>query len=356
MTLHDSISSSLAAPLPAVELDGSRGEGGGQILRTALALSMVTRRPFTIEKIRAGRSKPGLRRQHLACVRAAAMMCKAEVRGDEVSSPRLSFAPGPELVEQLEIDIGSAGSTALVVQTLLPPALLAARPFSARILGGTHNPMAPSLSFLMEVFTPLLVRMGARLSIGCPRLGFVPAGGGVATLATEPATLGALELMEAGEVIERRATAILARLPTHVGERELACVQKELGWASSECRTEEVPSDGTGNALLLYAERAGGGRELVTGLGERGTRAELVAERACAELRAWLAAEVPVGEHLADQLLLPMALGGGGRFRCAAPSLHTTTNVETIAAFLPERRPVLRQEGASWLVEVPGPR
>lgn len=345
----------MTSPHESIELDGSRGEGGGQILRSALALSVVTRRPFTIEKIRAGRAKPGLRRQHLACVRAAAQLCNAEVSGDEVSSPRLHFAPGPELVDELEIDIGSAGSAALVIQTLLPPALMAARPLRARIVGGTHNPMAPSLSFLIEVFAPLLTRMGARLTLACPRYGFAPAGGGVATLATEPAPLGGLELIEAGEVIERRATAILARLPTHVGDRELAAVRAELGFTEGECRAEEVPSDGTGNALLLYAERAGGGRELVTGLGERGTRAELVASRACSELRAWLDAEVPVGEHLADQLLLPMALGGGGRFRCTPPSLHTTTNVDTIAAFLPARRPSLRQDGASWLVEVPPP-
>lgn len=338
-----------------VALDGSRGEGGGQILRSALALSVVTQRPFTIEKIRAGRAKPGLRKQHLACVRAAALQCGAAVKGDEVGSMWLSFAPGPEMVESLEIDIGSAGSAALVMQTLLPAALRAARPFAARVVGGTHNPMAPSLDFLIEVFAPMLARLGARVELACPRHGFAPAGGGVATLAVTPAALGGLELLESGEVTVRRATAVLARLPTHVGDRELAAVQRELGWAASECGLRDVPSDGVGNALLLYVERAGGGRELVTGLGERGLRAEAVASRACEELRAWLRADVPVGEHLADQLLLPMALGGGGRFRCAAPSLHTTTNVDTIAAFLPARRPSLRQDGASWIVEVPPP-
>lgn len=338
-----------------VELDGARGEGGGQILRSALALSVITGRPFTIEKIRAGRAKPGLRKQHLACVRAAALQSGAQVSGDEVGSMRLSFAPGPELVEALEIDIGSAGSAALVVQTLLPAALTAVRPFSARITGGTHNPMAPSLDFLLEVFAPLLARMGARVELACPRHGFAPSGGGVATLRVEPAALGSLELVELGEVTVRRATAVLARLPTHVGDRELQAVQRELGWAPGDCSIRDVPADGPGNALLLYVERGGGGRELITGLGERGLRAEAVAARTCAELRSWLEAEVPVGEHLADQLLLPMALGGGGRFRCAAPSLHTTTNVETIAAFLPARRPHLRQDGASWIIEVPPP-
>lgn len=336
-------------------LDGSRGEGGGQILRSALALSVITGRPFTIEQIRAGRAKPGLRRQHLACVRAAAMQCGAVVSGDEVGSMRLSFAPGPELVEELEIDIGSAGSAALVMQTLLPPALRATRPFRARIIGGTHNPMAPSLDFLIEVFQPLLAKMGARVALACPRHGFAPAGGGVATMSIEPAPLDALELVELGELVTRRATAVLARLPTHVGDRELAAVREELGWEPAECSIRDVPADGPGNALLLYVELAGGGRELVTGLGERGLRAEAVASRACAELRRWLTAGVPVGEHLADQLLLPMALGGGGRFRCAAPSLHTTTNVDTLAAFLPTRRPSVRQDGATWIVEVPAP-
>ncbi len=338
-----------------VSLDGSRGEGGGQILRSALALSVITGRPFTIERIRAGRAKPGLRLQHLACVRAAARLCGAEVRGDEVSSQRLSFSPGPELVEALEIDIGSAGSVALVVQTILPPALLARHPVRATITGGTHNPMAPSLDFLIEVFAPLLRAMGGDVALELSRHGFAPAGGGVATMTTAPSQLGALELIAAGEVVRRRATCVTARLPTHVAERELAAARAQLGWDADECEVRDVPADGPGNALLLYAERAGGGRELVTGLGERGLRAETVAERAASELRRWLDAEVPVGEHLADQLLLPMALGGGGRFRCAEPSSHLTTNIDTLEAFLPARRPVVRQDGASWIVEVPPP-
>ncbi len=338
---------------PMVSLDGSRGEGGGQILRTALALSVVLRRPFTMEKIRAGRAKPGLRLQHLACVQAAARLCSAEVRGAELGSQRLWFAPGPALLSVLDIDIGSAGSAALVLQTVLPPALLAPHSMRVTVRGGTHNPMAPSLDFLAHVFAPALEEMGAKLEVTCERHGFVPAGGGVATLTVEPRPLGALVRVRAGELVRRRATSVLARLPTHVGDRELAEVRRVLGWRPDECEVREVTAACPGNALLLYVEREGGGRELVTGLGERGLRAEAVASRACAELRAYLDAEVPVGEHLADQLLLPMALGGGGAFRCHPLSSHTETNVETLAAFLPARRPRVSADGAAWMVEVP---
>ncbi|MEZ4363081.1 MAG: RNA 3'-terminal phosphate cyclase [Kofleriaceae bacterium] len=337
-----------------LELDGSRGEGGGQILRSALALSVVLRRPFELAKIRAGRPKPGLRRQHLACVRAAAMLCGAQVRGDELGSQRLTFEPSEELAQSVDIDIGSAGSAALVVQTLLPPALMASAPVRATIRGGTHNPMAPSLDFLSEAFAPALASMGAAVELTCVRHGFAPSGGGEVALAVTPRALRPLELLEAGEVTRRSAIAVLARLPTHVADRELAVVRAELGFTEAECARREVDADGPGNALILLVERAGGGREVVTGLGERGTRAELVARRACAELRTWLDAAVPVGEHLTDQLLLPMALGGGGRFRCGPLSSHALTNIETIAAFLPERRPRVTQDGASWIVEVPG--
>jgi RNA 3'-terminal phosphate cyclase (ATP) len=336
-----------------VALDGSQGEGGGQILRSALALSVVYGRPFSIEKIRAGRPKPGLRRQHLACVRAAAALCGAVVQGDEVGSQRLRFEPTSELVPSLEIDIGSAGSTALVVQTLLPALLIAPHPITATVRGGTHNPMAPSLDFLIEVFVPMVAAMGGEVELACQRHGFAPAGGGEVRLACAPRPLHPIELMEAGPVVRQRAVAVTARLPTHVAERELAMVRGELGWTEAECEVRAVEAAGAGNALLLYAERAGGGRELVTGLGERGTRAELVARRTCAELRAWLDAEVPVGEHLADQLLLPMLLAGGGRFRCHPLSLHTETNIETIAAFVPERRPRVAQDGGAWIIDVP---
>jgi RNA 3'-terminal phosphate cyclase (ATP) len=358
-----------------VEIDGARGEGGGQILRTSLALSMITGRPLRMHQIRAGRAKPGLRRQHLACVHAAARLCGARVTGDRIGSQALEFEPGPiggapdqggapdrgGAPLELEIDIGTAGSTSLVVQTILVPAIAAGVALTARVIGGTHNPMAPPFDFLDRVFVPHLRAMGADVAMTLDRHGFAVGGGapgkgdwhddptphrGQLTL-TVGAGAGAgaggaggagdalrpIELLEAGPLLARRATAILARLPTHVGDRELGVIRERLGFAPEDCRVLEVAGGGPANVLLIEVERAGG-RELVTRFGEKGLRAELVASRACDELDAFLRAGVPVGEHLADQLLLPLAVAGGGRFRCAPLSSHAVTNIETIRRFL----------------------
>jgi RNA 3'-terminal phosphate cyclase (ATP) len=346
-----------------VQIDGSRGEGGGQILRTSLALSMITGRPLRMERIRAGRAKPGLRRQHLACVQAAARLCGAQVSGDSVGSMALEFAPPGPIVEGagrggdggdgprlLEIDIGTAGSTSLVVQTILLPAIVARRPLLATVIGGTHNPMAPPFDFLDRVFVPHLRAMGAEVDLTLDRYGFATGGPpGKRDSHDDPSphlglltvTVGAgrgplvpIELVRAGEVIARRAEAIVARLPTHIAERELGVVRERFGFAPDECHVREVSGAvGPANVLLVEVEREGG-RELVSTLGEKGLRAETVADRACDELEAFLRADVPVGVHLADQLLLPLALAGGGRFRCAPLSLHATTNIDTIRLFL----------------------
>lgn len=336
----------------AVEIDGSRGEGGGQILRTSLALSMITGRPLRMHRIRAGRAKPGLRRQHLACVQAAARLCNARVTGDQVSSQTLTFEPGPIGGGPLElvIDIGTAGSTSLVVQTILVPAIAAGVELTARVLGGTHNPLAPPFDFLERVFVPHLRAMGADVALVLDRHGFAVGGGapgkqdwhddvtphrGQLTLTVKPAgPLRPIEILEAGPVTARRATAILARLPTHIGDRELDVVRERLRFGKADCHVLEIAgSGGPANVLLVEVERAGG-RELVTQFGEKGLRAERVAERACDELDAFLRANVPVGEHLADQLLLPLAVAGGGRFRCAPLSSHAVTNIETIRRFI----------------------
>lgn len=337
-----------AAP---VEIDGARGEGGGQILRTSLALSMITGRPLRMRRIRAGRAKPGLRRQHLACVQAAARLCGARVTGDHVGSQALEFEPGPigAAAPELVVDIGTAGSTSLVVQTILVPAIAAGVALTARVLGGTHNPLAPPFDFLDRAFVPHLRAMGADVAMTLDRHGFAASGGApgeqdrhddetprrgqITVTVGAGGALRPIELLDAGAVTARRATAILARLPTHVADRELGVVRERLGFAAEDCHVREVTGGGPANVLLLEIEREGG-RELVTRFGEKGLRAERVAARACDELEAFLGAGVPVGEHLADQLLLPLAVAGGGRFRCAPLSSHAVTNLETIRRFL----------------------
>jgi len=334
-----------------IDLDGSRGEGGGQIVRTSLALSIITGRPFAMHHIRAGRAKPGLRRQHLTCVEAAAALCGAKLRGAKLGSQELVFEPAPTTPPPaIVIDIGTAGSTSLVIQTILVPAIAAGRPLRATVIGGTHNPMAPPFDFLDRVFVPHLRAMGADVTLSLDRHGFATGGAhrdshdevtsdrGQVVMEVRPGALRPLEIVDASPITARRAVAILARLPTHVADRELAIVRARLGLTVAECEVREVREGGPANVLLLEVERAGGNghpcRELVTAFGERGLRAELVAQRACDELAAFLAADVPVGEHLADQLLLPMAVAGGGRFRTVPLSLHATTNIDTIAVFL----------------------
>ena len=334
-----------------VDIDGSRGEGGGQILRTSLALSAITGRPITMRNIRAGRAKPGLRRQHVACVDALAKLCGATVHGAKVDSKYLELTPGPIVGGDLAIDIGTSGSTTLVVQTILVPALTAGHAVRATIRGGTHNPMAPPFEFLERVFLPHLKAMGADATLTLDEHGFVGDRSGALGQLTLDVTGGALrpiEVLAAGDVTEIHAAAIVSRLPTHVADRELAVVRARFPHASHEVR--EVRAGSTGNVLTIEIVRAHG-RELITGFGEKGVRAETVAERACDEAAAFIAANVPVGEHLADQLVLPLALAGGGRFRCAPLSLHATTNIETVGLFLdvPIR---VEPDGATVIVSV----
>jgi RNA 3'-terminal phosphate cyclase (ATP) len=320
--------------MSALVIDGSRGEGGGQILRTSLALAAVTGRAIELEAIRAKRAKPGLRQQHLTCVLAAAAICDAEVDGAAIGSQRLRFRPGALRGGAFDFDIGTAGSTGLVLQTVVPALLRAPSPSTVAVRGGTHNPMAPCFDFLDRVFAPAIRGLGAAIELAIEHHGFYPAGGGrvVATIAPAPLSPAAA-IVDRGAIVRRRATAILARLPDHVADRELAVVQRRLGFAADECERRVVSAHSPGNALVIEFEHASG-RELITGFGERGVRAERVAELACDEADAYLATGAPVGAHLADQLLLPMALAGGGRYRTGPMSLHSTTNIDTIRMFL----------------------
>lgn len=314
-----------------IELDGAQGEGGGQILRTALSLSMLQGRPLRLVNIRAGRSKPGLMRQHLACVRAAAEVCNATVDGAEIGATALHFRPGEIRGGDYEFKIGTAGSTMLVLQTVLPALMRADTASTLALEGGTHNQMAPSSDFIADAFLPRLANLGAQVSMMVERHGFYPAGGGCVRVTVTPAALMPLALHERGNAQGIEATVLLRNLPQHIAERELDAAAARLTLTKRQ-RLDLPSGPGPANALVLTA-RFEHVSEVVVGLGEHGVSAENVARAASDELRAYLAHGAPVGEHLADQLLLPLLLAGGGSFVTGRPTTHLETNAAVIRAF-----------------------
>jgi RNA 3'-terminal phosphate cyclase (ATP) len=318
-----------------ISIDGSYGEGGGQIIRTSLALSLVTGKPFRIERVRARRDKPGLQRQHLTAVTSAAEIGRAEVSGAVVGSTQFTFAPGEVVPGDYTFSIGTAGSATLVLQTILPPLMIAVAPSRLTLEGGTHNVHAPPFEFIAETFLPLVNRLGPGVGIELQRYGFYPPGGGRFAVSIEPAPkLARLDIPERGPIREESARALVVNLPASIGERELAVVKAKLGLGDDRLEVEtstNAYSPGNVLTIRIASEHV---TEIITGMGERGARAETVAERAATEALAYLEAGASVGEHLADQLLVPLALAGGGSFLTAQPSLHTTTNIAVIKKFL----------------------
>jgi RNA 3'-terminal phosphate cyclase (ATP) len=336
-----------------ITLDGSVGEGGGQILRSALSLSMLTGQPFKISNIRAGRAKPGLLRQHLTAVQAAAEIACADVTGAAIGSKELAFKPGRVKPGTYSFAVGTAGSATLVLQTILPPLLTAAAPSKLTVGGGTHNRAAPPFDFLAKAFLPLLARMGARVDATLLRPGFYPAGGGEFTVNITPASkLTPLELCERGAIRTTLALARCAALPRSVGQRELDVIAEKLELARHFCRVEELDDvSGPGNVALIIVESEHV-TEVFTGFGEKGTSAEAVANQAVSEAREYLGSGAPVGLHLADQLLLPLAMAGGGVFRTLTPTPHTRTNMDVIRQFLDVKMRTERISDAVWEIVV----
>lgn len=335
-----------------LELDGSQGEGGGQVLRTALSLSMCTGQPFRIVNIRAKRKTPGLMRQHLTAVQAAAEICGAEVEGGRAGSQTLSFIPGKIRGGEYRFSIGTAGSCTLVFQTILPALLKADGASQVVLRGGTHNPLSPPFHFLERAFLPLLRRMGAELSLELARHGFYPAGGGELAAQIQPATLTPLHLEQRGERLNAYAEGIIAALPAHIARRELAVVGKRMGWGEDQLILRGLSNDqGPGNALLVTLEHEAVA-EVFAGFGEKGVTAEAVAEKTVEAVRRYLTSGAAVGPHLADQLLLPLALAGGGSFTASAVSQHTLTNAEVIRRFLPVEIAMEETGGGAWRISL----
>lgn len=340
-----------------ITIDGSFGEGGGQILRSSLALSLVTGKPFRMENIRAKRQKPGLLRQHLTAVNAAAEVGDARVEGNAIGSMALSFAPKGTRPGSYHWAIGTAGSATLVLQTVLPSLLTAGERSELVLEGGTHNPYAPPFDFLAKAFLPVINRMGPKVTATLERAGFYPAGGGRFAVTIEPAAaLARVDLVERGDTVRCEGVAVVSQLPRKIGEAELAVLQAKLSWPADCFRVEEVSRPrGPGNVLICSVESQQV-TEVFTGFGERGVPADRVALDAVKEVREYLSAGVPVGRHMADQLMIPMALAGGGKFRTLPPSRHSLTNAEVIGKFLDVEITTTKLDRLVWEIEIAGKR
>jgi len=317
-----------------ITIDGSEGEGGGQILRNACALSLVTGEPFVIEKIRGRRDQPGLMRQHLTAIEAACTIGGAECEGLELGSNRIAFTPGSVAPGEYRFAVGTAGSTALVLQTVIVPLALADRPSRLVIEGGTHASMAPPFDFIEKCFLPVFARMGPRVSARIKRHGFFPRGGGRIEVDIEPAPLRRIECIERGELQGREGTVLFASLDGEIAHRiRKAALENLPGWTEEQIAIRELPADqGPGVALVLGAAFENV-TEVVSGFGKLGLSAERIGATAGKRMAGYEASGAFAGPYLQDQLLLPMALAGGGAFTSVKISEHTRTAADIIARF-----------------------
>ncbi len=339
-----------------IELDGSRGEGGGQILRTALSLSLITGKPFRITRIRANRDVPGLRPQHAAAVEAAAKLGSAEVRGGAIGSKELTFRPGEVSAADFTHDIGTAGSTALVLQTIaLPIALKAVKAVRVSLKGGTFNLAAPSFPFLETCWRAHLAGLGVSIGLTMPAAGFYPQGGGRVEAWIEPARPKSRTIRDRGPLQAVRGEAGVCRLGRGaVAERMRDRAVALLADRGIEAEVRLVEWDGPapGAALSLTADHEHT-RASFVGLGARGKPAEAVAAEAVAQLLAFEDAQGAVDPHSADQLLLPLALAEGpSEYTVTEVTEHLRTNVHTIRAFLDREIRVVEDDGGGGRVVI----
>ena len=341
-----------------IMVDGSFGEGGGQILRASLALSMTLGRPFRMVNIRANRPKPGLKRQHLTCVQAAQQLCEATVTGDSINSTEIYFKPGAVRSGEYSFTIGSGGSCTMVLQALVPALLTAPGPSRLTVTGGTHVPFAPPFEFLRDTLLPWLEKLGPRLNAHMERPGFMQVGGGKITVTIEPASkLKPLEPCACGAFTGADGDIRLYNLDTGIAEHEKTTLLTEglhnLGLTEEtlHVETKSRATEGPGNAVLVTVRRESGAT-VCAGIGQRNLAAEKVVRQAINRASSFLRAEVPVERHLADQLIVPLALAGGGSFLTEKPSLHTRTCLDLLPLFMNIRSCVTQQSAKAWHVSL----
>lgn len=321
-----------------IEINGSEGEGGGQIVRSSLALAAVTGQDLKLTHIRGGRKKPGLLRQHLAGVRAITQIAGAETTGDELGSSELVFRPGKLSGGDYRFEVGSAGSAVLVAQTILPALMFADEPSTVTIGGGTHASWAPPFDFFQRCYLPQLARMNAKVDTTIESHGFYPAGGGRMTMTVSPSkSLCGLSIEDRSGTMRPKVTALVSRVSASVGKRECDVIARKSGWGSKACEVVEVEEAGGPGNVVMIELGFDNITELMIGFGKVGVKAEHVARSVLREARSYLAKDAPVGQHLADQLMLPMGIaasqGPTSEFRTGVLSLHSRTHIELLKRF-----------------------
>ncbi|MFW9907313.1 MAG: RNA 3'-terminal phosphate cyclase [Candidatus Thorarchaeota archaeon] len=320
-----------------IEIDGSFGEGGGQILRTAISLSALTLKPIKITEIRAGRPQPGLKKQHLAGIELTARLVNAEVKGLEVGSTRIEFIPTELQGGEFSLDIGTAGAISLVLQAVLPPAILCPESVRFNLRGGTDVAWSPPIDYFREVFVPMVSQMGLNIQIHQNRRGHYPRGGGNVHAEIKPVgKISMLRCVDFGDLRAISGISHCVRLPSHVADRQGISAEQELqsqGLKIAEIKREWYPKNndphlGAGSGIVLWAESQEGWRIGADRLGERGKRAEDVGRDAAKQLMKDLATGKAIDSHLCDMLIPYLALAEGeSTIGITEITSHLVTNI-----------------------------
>ncbi len=344
-----------------IEIDGSYGEGGGQIVRTALSLSCLFRKPFRIFNIRKGRKKPGLMPQHLTCARAAQLISGAEIKGDHAGSTELFFSPQEFKGGYFSFDIGTAGSTSLVLQTLIPALAFSQQKTTLTLKGGTHVPLSPSFHYLNGIFIHFLERLGLKVLLSIESYGFYPKGGGIVRADIFPAkNIKPLRIMERGNFLQIKGCSAVGNLPLSIANRQKDALVKKINYEIKDIKILpaieliEVPSIGQGTFVYIESksEHSMAG---FTALGARGKKAEVVGEETAGEFIEYYTTGAALDHHMADQILLYLSIcNEESVFTTSAVTNHLLTNLWVIELFHKIQYSIEGKIGEKGIVKIKG--
>jgi RNA 3'-terminal phosphate cyclase (ATP) len=340
-----------------IRIDGSYGEGGGQIARTAVTLSAITKKPIEIVNIRAKRENPGLRPQHVNAINAVASLCDAQVENIRVGSDTIKFIPNEMRNDSLKVDVGTAGSVTLILQTVIPAASLSGKRVSVELRGGTDVPWSPTLDYLRFVVQPAFSMVGIDFDIDVQRRGYYPVGGGIVKAAIEPCTNPNTFDMIKAPKIEPAMVSVCASLPAHVAQRQIAAalsILQKSGVACNSYSASVEQSSSPGSSILVYAVSNFGPFIGGDAIGERGKRAEHVGTEAAEKFLVTYNSNAPVDEHLADMIVLPLCLANGkSRFVVNRASQHLNTNLYVTSKIVGCKYEIGKADG-NYMVTIEG--